>query len=174
MATPSGRVDFSRQVARTISTHLTYKSPISRNNDKDEEEEYSDRRNNENEKRRKGEPRCDNYLYNIKMTILAFQEKNNPELYLEWERKIEHRRKKVKLVVVESTHYASIWWDQFVINRHRNGEKTICTLEDMKFIMRSRFVPSHYHRNLYGKLQSLTQGSMNVDDYYKEMKITMI
>ncbi|RDX63039.1 hypothetical protein CR513_58575, partial [Mucuna pruriens] len=38
-----------------------YRSPTSRNNDEEEEEEYLDGRNNENERRRKGEPRHDNY-----------------------------------------------------------------------------------------------------------------
>ena len=40
--------------------------------------------------------------------------------------------------------------------------------------MRRRFVPSHYYRDLYQKLQSLTQGNRSVDDYYKEMEITLI
>ncbi|RDX97321.1 hypothetical protein CR513_19914, partial [Mucuna pruriens] len=40
--------------------------------------------------RRRGEPRRDNYLGNNKMTIPAFQGKNDPEVYLEWERKFEH------------------------------------------------------------------------------------
>ena len=40
--------------------------------------------------------------------------------------------------------------------------------------MRRRFVPSHYHRDLHRKLQTLTQGSMSVEDYYKEMEIAMI
>lgn len=31
-----------------------------------------------------------NNLGNIKMTILTFQGKNNPKLYLEWERKVDH------------------------------------------------------------------------------------
>jgi ACT domain-containing protein len=44
----------------------------------------------------------------------------------------------------------------------------------MKAIMRRRFVLSHYYRELYHKLQSLTQGYKSVDDYYKEMEITMI
>ncbi|RDY07849.1 hypothetical protein CR513_07989, partial [Mucuna pruriens] len=43
----------------------------------------------------------------------------------------------------------------------------------MKSIMRRRFVPSHYHRDLHSKLQNLTQGSMSVEDYYKEMEIAM-
>ncbi|RDX81478.1 hypothetical protein CR513_37834, partial [Mucuna pruriens] len=44
----------------------------------------------------------------------------------------------------------------------------------MKSIMRRRFVPSHYHRDLHRKLQSLTQGSIIVENYYKEMEIAMI
>ncbi|RDX64640.1 hypothetical protein CR513_56785, partial [Mucuna pruriens] len=107
---------------------------------------------------------------------------NDLELYLEWERKVEHmfdghnysEEKKVKLVIIEFIDYASIWWDQFVINKCRNGERPIHTWEDIKPVMRRRFVPSHYHRDLHGKFQSLTQGSMSVEDYYKEMEIAMI
>ena len=44
----------------------------------------------------------------------------------------------------------------------------------MKAIMMRRFVPSHYYRDLYQKLQSLTQGYRSVDDYHKEMEIAMI
>ncbi|RDX96202.1 hypothetical protein CR513_21169, partial [Mucuna pruriens] len=43
----------------------------------------------------------------------------------------------------------------------------------MKSIIRRRFVPSHYHRDLHRKLQNLTQGSMSVEDYYKEIEISM-
>ena len=82
--------------------------------------------------------------------------------------------KKVKLATVEFSDYASIWWDQFVISRRRNGERPIQTWEEMKAVMRKRFIPSHYYRDLHRKLQSLTQGSMSVEDYYKEMEIAMI
>jgi hypothetical protein len=44
----------------------------------------------------------------------------------------------------------------------------------MKVIMRRQFVPNHYYRDLYQKLQSLTQGYRSVDDYYKEMEIALI
>ena len=40
--------------------------------------------------------------------------------------------------------------------------------------MRKRFVPSHYYRKLYKKLQDLQQGSRSVKDYYKEMEVVMI
>ncbi|KAH1122158.1 hypothetical protein J1N35_005318 [Gossypium stocksii] len=37
-----------------------------------------------------------------------------------------------------------------------------------------RFILTHYHWELYQKLQSLTQGSKSVEDYYKEVEIAMI
>jgi hypothetical protein len=116
------------------------------------------------------------------MKIRSFQEKNDPEAYLEWEKKVElifkchnySEEKKVKLAVIEFTDYAIIWWDQLVMNRRRNHERSFETWEEMKAIMRRLFVPSHYYRELYQKLQSLTQGYKSVDDYYKEMEIAMI
>ena len=82
--------------------------------------------------------------------------------------------KKIKLAIIELTVYAIIWWDQLVMNKRRNHERLIETLEEMKATMRRRFVPSHYYRDLYKKLQSLTQGYKSVDDYHKEMEIAMI
>jgi len=71
-----------------------------------DEEKYSNARSHG--RRRKGEPRKENHLGSIKMTIPMLQGKNDTELYLEWERKVEHvfdchnyfDEKKVKLVVV--------------------------------------------------------------------------
>ncbi|RVW69180.1 hypothetical protein CK203_059591 [Vitis vinifera] len=84
------------------------------------------------------------------------------------------RRKKVKLAVIEFTDYVIIWWDQLVMNRRRNYERPIKTWEEMKATMRRRFIPSHYYRDLYKKLQSFTQGYRSVDDYHKEMEIAII
>ena len=40
--------------------------------------------------------------------------------------------------------------------------------------MRQRYVPAHHKRDLIHKLQSLTQGSKMVDEYYNEMDQAMI
>ena len=61
-----------------------------------------------------------------------------------------------------------------MMNRRRNYERPIETWEEMKATMRRQFVPSHYYRNLYKKLQSLTQGCRSVDNYHKEMEIAII
>ena len=60
------------------------------------------------------------------------------------------------------------------MNRRGNHERSIETWEEMKACMRRRFVPSHYYRDLYQKLQSLTQGYRSADDFHKEMEIAMI
>ena len=44
----------------------------------------------------------------------------------------------------------------------------------MKTVMTKRFVPSHYYRELYQKLQWLKQGNRSVEDYFQEMEIAMI
>ena len=109
--------------------------------------------------------REDNNFNVIKMKIPSFQGKHDPEAYLEWEKKVElvfdchnySELKKVKLAVIEFFDYASIWWDQLLLNRRKNREHPIETWEDMKIVMRKRFVPRHYYRELYQKLQSFSK-----------------
>uniref|UniRef100_A0A2N9FTV9 CCHC-type domain-containing protein n=1 Tax=Fagus sylvatica TaxID=28930 RepID=A0A2N9FTV9_FAGSY len=129
-----------------------------------------------------GRDGVDRSLGSIKMKIPSFQGRTNPEVYLEWEKKIDlvfdchnySEEKKVKLAVIEFTDYAIIWWDQLVTNRRRNNERPVETWGELKAIMRQRFVPSHFYRDLYQKLQNLTQGSRSVEDYHKEMEVAMI
>ena len=124
----------------------------------------------------------DRNLGSIKMKIPSFSGKNDPDAYIEWEKKVElvfdchnySEEKKVKLAAVEFTDYAIVWWDQLVLSRRRNRERPIDTWDDMKAVMRRRFVPSHYYRDLYQRLQGLTQGNKSVEEYHKEMEVAMI
>ena len=45
--------------------------------------------------------------------------------------------------------------------------------KEMKRLMRRRFVPSHYNKDLHNKLHRLIQGKKSVDGYYKEMEISL-
>ena len=47
------------------------------------------------------------------------------------------------------------------------------TWEEMKRVMRKRFVSTYYYRELYNKLQNLRQGNRSVKEYYKEMEAAM-
>ncbi|GKV06322.1 hypothetical protein SLEP1_g18223 [Rubroshorea leprosula] len=93
----------------------------------------------------------DHDLGSIKMKIPPFQGKNDPDVYLEWQKKVE---------LVFDCH-----------NYYEEKKRPIDTWEEMKAVMRKRFVPSHYYRDLYQRLQGLTQGSKSVEDYHKEMEI---
>ncbi|PKI39282.1 hypothetical protein CRG98_040338 [Punica granatum] len=96
----------------------------------------------------------DRNIGSIKMTIPPFQGRNDHDASIEWERKVEFvvdcynysEEKKVKLVTVEFTDYAIVWRDKLVKKRRRNHERPIETW----------------------------QGTKSVEDYHKEMEITLI
>ncbi|XP_073121428.1 uncharacterized protein [Henckelia pumila] len=126
--------------------------------------------------------REDGNINGIKMKIPSFNGKSDPEAYLEWEMRVEsvfdchnyNDSKKIKLAVVKFVDYALIWWDQLTTSRRRNRERSIETWEEMKQIMKKRFVPNYYYRDMFKRLKNLKQGSRSVEDYYKELEITMI
>ncbi|KAL4272683.1 hypothetical protein GQ457_13G015320 [Hibiscus cannabinus] len=121
---------------------------------------------------RRNVARLDDSFTNINMNIPPFHGKTDPEAYFECHYYSEC--KKVQIVALEFTHYAITWWNQLTVNRRCNGERPVSTWDEMKAIMRKRFIPTHYHRELLRKLQNLTQGSMSVEDYFKEMELAMI
>ncbi|XP_016730709.2 uncharacterized protein [Gossypium hirsutum] len=146
---------------------------------REQESNASDRHTQHRQRDRRRE---DADLKNIKLCFPLFQGRSDPEAYLEWEKKIQlvfdchnySENKKVKLVEIEFSDYTMIWWEQLTTSRRRNGERPISTWIEMKAVMRRRFIPAYYHRELHQKLQNLTQGSKSVEDYYKEMEIAMI
>jgi hypothetical protein len=44
----------------------------------------------------------------------------------------------------------------------------------MKRVMRKRFIPSSYRRDLHNRLQTLKPCSKSVDEYFKEMELLLI
>ncbi|XP_027155584.1 uncharacterized protein LOC113755923 [Coffea eugenioides] len=126
--------------------------------------------------------RTDDSFKGVKIKIPSFQGKSDPEEYLEWEHRLEMvfdcqsytEEEKVKLAILEFTDYAIVWWEQDKTSRRRNRERQIGSWDELKAVMRKRFMPSHYYRDLYQKLQTLTQGNRSVDDYYKELEIIML
>ena len=80
----------------------------------------------------------------------------------------------MKLAPTEFKEYALSWWDNLVTARRRAGDFPVETWNQIKVIMRKRFVPSHYHRELHFKLRTLSQGSRSVEEYYKEMETLML
>ena len=108
----------------------------------------------------KSNAKLDGSLGSIKMKIPSFQGRSDPEAFLDWVTKVERvfdchnysEVKKVKLVVLEFTDYAAIWWDQLRISRRRDGDPEIDSWAEVNLLMRKRFVPTHYYREFHNKL----------------------
>ncbi|CAA7056978.1 unnamed protein product [Microthlaspi erraticum] len=117
-------------------------------------------------------------LGGYKIRIPPFHGNNNPDEYMDWEKKCEFNFNlhnisninRVKLAVSEFNDYALRWWEQVVTAREIGGALEVSTWEEMKRIMRQRFIPSYYQRELHSKLRRLTQGSKTVEEYFQEME----
>ena len=45
---------------------------------------------------------------------------------------------------------------------------------ESKIIIKKRYVPKHYYRELFNHLQMITQGNKSMEEYDKKLKMTMI
>ncbi|RDX96727.1 hypothetical protein CR513_20577, partial [Mucuna pruriens] len=127
-----------------------YKSPTSRHNDKEEED--SGLESNLVSKKR-------NIQMDDIMKMKGEEEAKQDVTITRWERKVEH--------VFYCHNYSEEKKDIEM------DKRPIHMWEDMKSVMRRRFISNHYHRDLCRKLQCLTQGSISVQNYYDEMKLAM-
>ncbi|KAH0778701.1 hypothetical protein KY290_005128 [Solanum tuberosum] len=164
------------QVRRNVP-HIPFVNPEYDNDDFDVEFnlERRDRRG------QRGRVEDDN-INSIKMKMPSFKGTRDPDLYLDWERRVEaifdchnySEGKKVKLAVVEFSDYAASWWKKLARDRLQEELPPIATWAEMKRVMRKRFIPSYFQRDLQSRLQRLKQGSMLVDEYFKSMDMAMI
>nr|KYP42649.1 hypothetical protein KK1_035935 [Cajanus cajan] len=60
------------------------------------------------------------------------------------------------------------------VERLRDEEPEVDNWVEMRRVMRKRYVPTSYNRTLRLKLQKLSQGSMTVEEYYKEMEMALM
>lgn len=149
--------------------------------DSEEEDEPQQRPHFRHGDRHRRQQQYEDNLGNVKVQIPSFQGRSDHEVYLDWETKVDmifschnySEAKKVKLAAIAFTDHALVWWDELLSERRRYHERPVKTWDDRKAIMRRRYVPNHYYRQLHNKLQRLVQGSKSVDEYYKYMEVAM-
>ncbi|XP_010534760.1 PREDICTED: uncharacterized protein LOC104810260 [Tarenaya hassleriana] len=76
----------------------------------------------------------------------------------------------VQYAAAQLTDNALAWWDREVAERRRARYEPISTWREMKLMMRKRYVPPHFHRELQKKYRTLVQGSRSVEDYFEEFE----
>ncbi|KAK1601962.1 hypothetical protein QYE76_027067 [Lolium multiflorum] len=124
----------------------------------------------------------ENMYGKLKFNMPKFKGEDDAEAYLSWALKVDkifriHNysgAKKVAMASLEFEDYANTWWEQVVTLREEKGDPPIDTWEDMKEEMQARFVPTHYKTDLFNKLQKLKQGTKTVEEFFKEMELTMM
>ncbi|RDX99731.1 hypothetical protein CR513_17184, partial [Mucuna pruriens] len=70
--------------------------------------------------------------------------------------------------------YALVWWTQVFEDIRSIVIEPYESWRDLKRLMRKRFVPPSYARDLHNKLQRLYQGSKSVEKYHKEMEMDLM
>ena len=77
-------------------------------------------------------------------------------------------RKKVTVAVGSFTRYALVWWSEYC-RSHPNYVPN--TWDDLKHVMRDRFVDVYYTHSMIKKLEHLKQGSDTVTKYCEIYKL---
>jgi len=116
------------------------------------------------------------------LSVPKFSGREDADAYHEWEEQFDQifrvhnlsAQRSVNLASVVFSGYALTWWNQIQENQLVLGLDHINTWDEMKRVMRRRFVPSSYYRDLRNRLQTLRQGSKSVDDYFKEMELLFV
>lgn len=80
-------------------------------------------------------------------------------------------QKKVSLATAQFTDHALSLWDKDVSERRRHHYEHITSWGVMKFNLRKRYVPPHFHRDLQKKFRKLVQGNKLVEEYFKEFEL---
>jgi hypothetical protein len=78
---------------------------------------------------------------------------------------------RVRAATSEFTDFATVWW---IEHGKKNPNNMPRTWNALKQIMRARFVPSYYARDLLNKLQQLRLGAKSVEEYYQELQMGML
>lgn len=152
-----------------------------------DDQDLTDRSHGSTIRARDREPRRDvdpvrQQIKHLKIRFPSFIGSNDPELYLDWERKMEsnfliagtYPANKVKIAISEFSDYALLWWEQLCLTRARANENPITTWAQLLIQMRKKFIPAHYHREILNKLRRLIQGSKSVREYYQELETLLI
>jgi hypothetical protein len=78
---------------------------------------------------------------------------------------------RVRAVTSEFSDFASVWWMEYGKKHPNDIPQTWIAL--MR-VMRARFAPSYYARDLINKLQQLKQCAKSVEEYFQELQIGML
>ena len=116
--------------------------------------------------------------HDLVISLPSYAGRYNTDAYFDWEFEVNHifschdftEHEKVSTAAQTFTDFASVWWDVYYKD---NIDNKPTTWKDLKSVLRHRFVPSSYQREMLRKLERLEQGSNTVHIYYQDYKSYM-
>ncbi|VFQ82890.1 unnamed protein product [Cuscuta campestris] len=114
----------------------------------------------------------------FKVEIPTFDGKDDPDDFIEWLETVERvfdyaevlEDKKVKLVALKFRGYASTWWTNTTTKRKREDKAAVKTWTKMRALLKKKFIPTHYIRENFSRLQHLRKGNQSVEEYNREFE----
>ena len=111
--------------------------------------------------------------------VPSFNGDSDPNVYLEWETKVDHYfhvykvqdDDKLRLVSLSFFGYAKEWWHKIVMGIIYRKKPPVVSRNALKECMHARFVPPSRKEHLL-KFQRLPQGHRMVDEYFKDFETT--
>ncbi len=118
-----------------------------------------------------------NEVYENKISLPSFVGKFNPRDYVDWELVVEDEleyyewseEQKIKAAISSFSSFVSLWWRDICLVGNKPG-----SWNDLNTLMRARFIPGYYIRDLQKKMQNLKQGNRIVREYHREFKICIL
>ena len=112
----------------------------------------------------------------IKLVIPEYDGKLKPDEFLYWlvyvENIFAHKPMtdghKITLVVTRFRNYTAIWWAELQRKRRNQQIDPVDTWIEMKNLLKQKFLPVNYSRDLRSSFQDLKQGSKTVIEYSEE------
>ncbi|VFQ90321.1 unnamed protein product [Cuscuta campestris] len=164
---------FAKQIAQLTKFKMNMMNTPEESEDEQEEEAQSEthprptRRNNQEKS-----------STDFKVEIPTFDGKDDPDDFIEWLETIERvfdytevlEDKKVKLVALKLRGYASTWWTNTTTKRKRECKAAVKTWTKMRALLKKKFIPTHYIRDNFARLQNLRQGNQSVEEYNREFE----
>ncbi len=129
-------------------------------------------------RRRRQEADRQRRLHGVRINIPYFSGASDADAYQDWEVKTDQvfrfyrytEMEKVELATIHFTDFALSWWREERDERERDHDEPIDTWEELKQVMRSRFIPIDHEQQLLLRIERLRQGNRSPDEYYKDLR----
>jgi hypothetical protein len=134
------------------------------NNFRPPQREYNHRREYDQDER---------ILKSVKIEAPSFEGQLDPTRFLDWLSDMDHYfewynmddERRIRFAKMKLLGSAKLYWSNHERLMQRGGRTPITTWDEMKMVLKEKYVPTSYQQRMLDQWQRLSQGSKPVSDY---------